>query len=121
VYKKLRGRPLRDDKLRILDLLATSGVTTSLTVTLAGGVNEQELEPILEYFFSQRHVVSLGAAREKIVVVGGDKSLGTTRITGQLAEILAQVPEVVQALTGADLRKFLKDKLSPEDKQKKDK
>jgi flotillin len=58
---------------------------------------------------------------EKIVVVGGDKSLGTTKITGQVAEILAQVPEVVQSLTGADLRKFLKDKLTPEDKQKKDK
>ena len=59
VYEKLRGRPLRDDKLRILDLLAKSGVTTSLTVTVASGVNEQELQPILEYFFSQRHVVSL--------------------------------------------------------------
>jgi uncharacterized radical SAM superfamily Fe-S cluster-containing enzyme len=59
VYRKLRGRPLRDDKLRILDLLARSGITTSLTMTLAGGVNQQELTPILEYVFSQRHVVSL--------------------------------------------------------------
>jgi len=58
---------------------------------------------------------------DKIVVIGGDKSLGTTKITGQVAEILAQVPEVVQSLTGVDLRKFLKDKLSPEDKPKKDK
>jgi len=47
-----------------------------------------------------------------IVVVGGDKSLGTTKVTGQVAEILAQVPDVVQALTGADLKKFLKDKLA---------
>ena len=59
VYKKLRGRPLLKEKLQILDLLDKSGATTSLTVTLAGGVNEQELAPILEYFFSQRHVVSL--------------------------------------------------------------
>ena len=59
VYEKLRGRPLRDEKRRILDLLAKAAVTTSLTVTLAGGVNERELGPILEYFFSQRHVVSL--------------------------------------------------------------
>ena len=59
VYRTLRGRPLRDDKLRILDLLAEAGVTTSLTLTLAGGVNEQELAPILEYFFAHRHVVSL--------------------------------------------------------------
>jgi flotillin len=53
---------------------------------------------------------------DKIVVVGGDKSLGTTKITAQMAEILAQVPDVVQSLTGADIKKFIKDKLSPENK-----
>jgi flotillin len=58
---------------------------------------------------------------DKIVVVGGDKSLGTTRITGQVAEIMAQMPEIVQSLAGVDLKKFLKDKLSPaaDDKEKK--
>jgi flotillin len=56
---------------------------------------------------------------DKIVVVGGDKSLGTTRITGQIAEVLAQVPEVVKTLTGADLKKFLKDKLSSDPKPEK--
>jgi flotillin len=59
---------------------------------------------------------------DKIVVVGGDKSLGTTRITGQVAEIMAQMPEIVQSLAGVDLKKFLKDKLSPaaaDDKDKK--
>ena len=35
---------------------------------------------------------------DKIVVVGGDKSLGTTKITAQVAEVLAQMPEVVQSL-----------------------
>ena len=58
---------------------------------------------------------------DKIVVVGGEKGLGTTRITGQVAEILAQLPEIVQSLAGVDLKKFLKDKLSPaaDDKEKK--
>jgi flotillin len=57
---------------------------------------------------------------DKIVVVGSsDKSLGTTRITGQIAEVLAQVPEVVKTLTGADLKKFLKDKLSSDPKPEK--
>jgi uncharacterized radical SAM superfamily Fe-S cluster-containing enzyme len=59
VYRTLRGRPLLKEKLQILDLLEKSKVTTSLTITLAGGVNEQELGPILEYFFAQRHVASL--------------------------------------------------------------
>jgi flotillin len=53
---------------------------------------------------------------DKIVVFGGDKSLGTTKITAQVAEVLAQVPEVVKALTGADIKKYLKNKISPEDK-----
>jgi len=58
---------------------------------------------------------------DKIVIVGGEKGLGTTRITGQVAEILAQMPEIVQSLAGVDLKKFLRDKLSPvaEDKEKK--
>ena len=57
---------------------------------------------------------------DKIVIVGGEKGLGTTRITGQVAEILAQMPEIVQSLAGVDLKKFLRDKLSPsaEDKDK---
>ncbi len=59
---------------------------------------------------------------DKIVVVGGgEKGLGTTKITGQVAEILAQMPDIVQSLAGVDLKKFLRDKLSPssEDKEKK--
>ena len=31
---------------------------------------------------------------DKIVIVGGDKELGTTKITAQVAQILAQMPEV---------------------------
>jgi len=54
---------------------------------------------------------------DKIVVIGGDKNLGTSKITSQVAEILAQMPEVVKSLTGVDLKKFLKDKLNPEEKE----
>jgi flotillin len=56
---------------------------------------------------------------DKIVVVGGDKGLGTTKITGQVAEILAQMPDVVKSLAGVDLKKFLQDKLAPEHKDDK--
>ena len=54
---------------------------------------------------------------DKIVVIGGDKSLGTSKITSQVAETLAQMPEVVKSLTGVDLKKYLKEKLSPEEKE----
>ncbi len=56
---------------------------------------------------------------DKIVIVSGDKDLGTTKITGQVAQVLAQMPEVVKSLTGADIREFLKSKLSPEAKDAK--
>jgi len=57
---------------------------------------------------------------DKIVVVGGDKSLGTTKITSQVGEILAQMPEVVKSLTGVDFKKYLKKKLTSEDDEKKE-
>jgi flotillin len=57
---------------------------------------------------------------DKIVVVGGgDKSLGTTKITAQVAEVLSQMPDVVKSLTGVDLKKYLQDKFSPEEKKEK--
>lgn len=56
---------------------------------------------------------------DKIVIVSGDKELGTTKITAQVAQVLAQLPEVVKSLTGADIREFLKSKLSPEVKDAK--
>jgi len=49
---------------------------------------------------------------DKIVMIESDGKLGASKITGQIAEILAQLPEVVESLTGADLKKFLKDKFS---------
>ncbi len=51
---------------------------------------------------------------DKIVVIGGDKGLGTTKITAQIGEVLAQLPDVVKAISGVDLNKYLKDKLNPE-------
>jgi flotillin len=57
---------------------------------------------------------------DKIVVVGGDKNLGTTKITSQVGEILAQMPDVVESLTGVDLKKYFKNKLNSEDDEKKE-
>jgi flotillin len=54
---------------------------------------------------------------DKIVLVGGDKGTGSSKITSQVAEILAQMPEVVKSLTGVDLKKYLKEKLTPEEKE----
>lgn len=57
---------------------------------------------------------------DKIVVIGGDKNLGTTKITSQVADILAQMPDVVKSLTGVDLKEYLKRKMAPEDRENKE-
>lgn len=101
-YKKLRGRPLRDDKLRILDLLADLGITTSLTVTLAGGVNDQEAKPILDYLFAQRHVVSLMIQPVAFVGRGSGMEGRADRLT---------IPDVINLL--ADTRKVTGADFSP--------
>jgi len=56
---------------------------------------------------------------DKIVVISGDGSLGTSKLTAQVAEVLAQMPEVVESLTGVDFKKYFKEKLSPKEKEEK--
>jgi flotillin len=54
---------------------------------------------------------------DKIVLVGGDKGTGATKITSQVADILAQMPDVVESLTGVDLKKYFQAKTQVEDKK----
>ncbi len=58
-YRLLRGRPLLDEKLQILNLLGEAGITTTLTMTVAGGINDDQLPAMLDCLFSNEHVVSL--------------------------------------------------------------
>ena len=59
VYQVLRGQKLLKQKLRILDLLAETGISTSLTVTAANHINIDQLPQIVDYLFSQPHVISM--------------------------------------------------------------
>ena len=54
---------------------------------------------------------------DKIVLVGGDKGTGATKITAQVADILAQMPDVVESLTGVDLKKYFQAKTQVKDKK----
>lgn len=49
---------------------------------------------------------------EKIVMVG-DGSAGPSRLTAQVAQVLAQLPDVVEQLAGLDLKKILAPKEPP--------
>jgi flotillin len=53
---------------------------------------------------------------EKIVMIGTDGKLGTAKIAGQVSDVLAQVPEVIESITGIDVKKLIKDKLSSDKK-----
>jgi len=55
---------------------------------------------------------------DKIILVGGDKGTGAHKITTQVADVLAQMPEVVKSLTGVDLKEYFKEKFSTEKKEK---
>ncbi len=60
VYQKLRGdATLAVKKKRLVEKILSLGGQLSLTVTLAKGVNENELKEILDLFFSNDTIVSL--------------------------------------------------------------
>jgi len=59
IYEKLRARPLLDEKRKILDLLISRDVTTSLTMTAGRGINEDAFADMLELLFSTPNIVSM--------------------------------------------------------------
>lgn len=58
-YLILRGRPLLEKKLAIMDMLERSGISTSLTMTVAKGLNDKQLRPVLDKLFSTGNFISL--------------------------------------------------------------
>lgn len=45
---------------------------------------------------------------DKIVMISNDGKLGTSKVTGELASMMAQLPTVVKSLSGFDLESWLK-------------
>ena len=45
---------------------------------------------------------------EKIVMISNDGTLGTSKITGEMASMMAQLPTVVKSLSGYDLEEWVK-------------
>ena len=44
---------------------------------------------------------------EKIVLIGDGKDAGISQITREVGSVLAQMPEVVESLTGVDIKKLM--------------
>ena len=87
----------------------------------AGAWEKYNQAAILELYLQKLPELAKAVAEplskvDKIILVGGEKGPGASKITAQVAEVLAQMPDVVESLTGVDLKKFLKNKLNPEEK-----
>jgi len=55
----LRGRTLIEERQAIFRALCAADITTSLTMTIAGGVNDDQLPHLLKTLFAHENVVSL--------------------------------------------------------------
>ena len=91
-YQILRGRPLLREKWKILDMLEDRGVTTSLTMTAAAGVNDDQFSAMLDYLLGHEHVVSLMI--QPMAFVGRGANL-----SGKLARLT--IPDIVRLLGDA--------------------
>ena len=87
-YQALRGRPLLREKLDVLAMLDDEGVSTSLTMTVAAGVNDSQFPQVLDYLFSHEHAVSLMI--QPLALTGRAKRTGGLR--------RPSIPDIVRAL-----------------------
>ncbi|MFC1479578.1 radical SAM protein, partial [Planctomycetota bacterium] len=58
IYQALRGRPLLQEKRDILKKLKDLQSPTSLIMTVAGGINDDQFPEMLDYLFANDHIIS---------------------------------------------------------------
>jgi len=92
VYRALRGRPLREEKLRLIDQCAELDAAMSLTATVVRGVNDDRLTEIADLLFAHRHILS--AMFQPAAYAGHAARLGRP-------EGAVTIPDVIRALAGA--------------------
>lgn len=59
VYQSLRGEPLLETKIAALDRLGEAGVHVTLAVTMQGGVNGDQLGPILDFAITRPWITGI--------------------------------------------------------------
>lgn len=57
IYKKMKGRPLLDIMLKALENIKKAGIKTVISLTLAKGVNENQIRQICDYCFDNRDFI----------------------------------------------------------------
>lgn len=59
VYQALRGEPLLEIKLAALDALQAAGIHVTLVATLQGGVNDEQMGPLVEFGLSRSNITGI--------------------------------------------------------------
>ncbi len=89
---RLRGRPLLEEKMRLIDLARERGVALSLTATVAAGVNERFLPGILDLLFAEDQIRS--------VMIQPAAYTGRAARRGRPRDATS-IPDVLRAIDGA--------------------
>jgi len=104
IYQTLRGRPLLDEKRRLIDLCGELDSSMSLTATVVRGVNDNRLVEIADLLFRHDHILS--------VMFQPVAYAGSAAKIGRPAEAVT-IPDVIAALKGAGQGTVSADDFSP--------
>jgi 7,8-dihydro-6-hydroxymethylpterin dimethyltransferase len=92
IYQTLRGRPVLEEKLRLIDSCGENAVPMSLTATVVRGVNERTIGKVADLLFRHDHI--LGAMFQPAAYAGNATRLGRPPDA-------VTIPDVISALNGA--------------------
>jgi uncharacterized radical SAM superfamily Fe-S cluster-containing enzyme len=92
IYQALRGRPLIEEKRRLIEMCGELDTPMSLTATVARGINDDRLAEIADLLFQHDHILSV--MFQPAAYAGSAARIG--RPAGAVT-----IPDVIAALKGA--------------------
>ncbi len=104
IYLALRGRPLLEEKQRLIEMCGELDAPMSLTATVARGINDNRLADIADLLFRHDHILS---AMFQAAAYAGSAA----RISRPAGAVT--IPDVIAALKGAGVGAVSPDDFSP--------
>lgn len=104
VYEYLRGRPLLEEKRRLIDAAGKLDARLSLTMTVARGINDDQTRDVADFLFQTDHVCSVMFQPVAYVGTGAAMERPDDAVT---------IPDVVRSLDGAGGGRVSADDFSP--------
>lgn len=104
IYQALRGRPLIEEKQRLIEMCGELDAPMSLTATVARGINDSRLAEVADLLFQHDHILSM--MFQPAAYAGSAVRIG--RPAGAVT-----IPDVIAALKGAGAGTVSTDDFSP--------